>query len=182
MFCSANEGFFPLNCKANPRKWNVPRGLWFFSKKIFWFSMLLKKIFWLWWREKKIQFLSYNLMLNSGKKNCALRDKKINILTLVLSEEKILNETINLSSFLNSFYFQIFCGKKKKRKWNLLIRGNLSTLNFSFLWSICFVNHCLFVLYFPLYCLPFFELHGFWFGLWYLQTFLYAVFLYNSAS
>ena len=27
-------------------------------------------------------------MLNSGKKNCALRDKKINILTLVLSETK----------------------------------------------------------------------------------------------
>ena len=34
-------------------------------------------------------------MLNSGKKNCALRDKKINILTLVLSEKKILNETKN---------------------------------------------------------------------------------------
>ena len=35
-------------------------------------------------------------MLNSGKKNCALRDKKkINILTLVLSENKILNETKN---------------------------------------------------------------------------------------
>jgi hypothetical protein len=48
------------------------------------------------------------VLLNTGKKNCALRDKKINILTLVLSEEKILNETINLSSFLNSFYFQIF--------------------------------------------------------------------------
>ena len=32
-------------------------------------------------------------MLNSGKKNCALRDKKINVLTLVLSEKKILNET-----------------------------------------------------------------------------------------
>ena len=26
--------------------------LWFFSKKIFWFPMLLKKIFWLWWRKK----------------------------------------------------------------------------------------------------------------------------------
>ena len=25
----------------------------FFSKKIFWFPMLLKKIFWFWWREKK---------------------------------------------------------------------------------------------------------------------------------
>jgi hypothetical protein len=34
-------------------------------------------------------------MLNSGKKNCALRDKKINILTLALYEKKILNETKN---------------------------------------------------------------------------------------
>ena len=32
-------------------------------------------------------------MLNSGKKIRALRDKKNNILTLVLSEKKILNET-----------------------------------------------------------------------------------------
>ena len=32
-------------------------------------------------------------MLNSGEKNCALRDKKINVLTLVLSEKKFLNET-----------------------------------------------------------------------------------------
>ena len=32
-------------------------------------------------------------MLNSGTKFCALRDKKINILTIVLSEKKILNET-----------------------------------------------------------------------------------------
>ena len=34
-------------------------------------------------------------MLNSGKKIPDLRDKKINILTLVLSEKKILNETKN---------------------------------------------------------------------------------------
>ena len=34
-------------------------------------------------------------MLNSGKKICALCDKKINILTLVLSEKKFLNETKN---------------------------------------------------------------------------------------
>ena len=33
-------------------------------------------------------------MWNSGKKNCALRDKK-KILTLVLSEKKILNEDKN---------------------------------------------------------------------------------------
>ena len=29
-------------------------GYGFFSKKIFWFPMLLKKIFWFWWRKKKI--------------------------------------------------------------------------------------------------------------------------------
>ena len=34
-------------------------------------------------------------MSNSGKKICTLRDKKINIQTIVLSEKKILNETIN---------------------------------------------------------------------------------------
>ena len=34
-------------------------------------------------------------MLNSGKKICALPDKKVYILTLVLSEKKILNETKN---------------------------------------------------------------------------------------
>ena len=34
-------------------------------------------------------------MLNYGKKIRALRDKKKNILTLVLSEKKILNETKN---------------------------------------------------------------------------------------
>ena len=34
-------------------------------------------------------------MLNTGKKIHALRDKKINILILVLSEKKILNETKN---------------------------------------------------------------------------------------
>ena len=49
--------------------------------------------------EKKnnlIQFLSYNLMLNSGKKIFTLcATKIINILALVLSEKKILNETKN---------------------------------------------------------------------------------------
>ena len=34
-------------------------------------------------------------MLNSGKKFRALRDKNINILTLVFYEKKILNETKN---------------------------------------------------------------------------------------
>jgi hypothetical protein len=36
-----------------------------------------------------------SLLLNSGKKFRALRDKKNYILTLVLSEQKILNETKN---------------------------------------------------------------------------------------
>jgi hypothetical protein len=44
---------------------------------------------------QRFRVLSYNLMLNSGKQFCALRDKKIDILTLVLSEKKILNETKN---------------------------------------------------------------------------------------
>jgi hypothetical protein len=39
-------------------------------------------------------------MLNSGKKFRALRDKKINILTFVLSEKKILNETKNHNPLL----------------------------------------------------------------------------------
>ena len=39
------------------------------------------------------EFLSYNLMLNSGKKFGLCATKKINILTLVLSIKKILNET-----------------------------------------------------------------------------------------
>ena len=34
-------------------------------------------------------------MWNSGKKNRALCDKKINILTLVLSEKEILNQSKN---------------------------------------------------------------------------------------
>jgi hypothetical protein len=61
--------------------------------------MLLKKIFQFWWREKKksdSEFLSYNLMLNSEEKKIALGvTKKVNILTLVLSEKKILNKTKN---------------------------------------------------------------------------------------
>ena len=40
------------------------------------------------------EFLSYNLVLNSGKKIRALRDKKKNILTRVV-RKKILNETKN---------------------------------------------------------------------------------------
>ena len=69
--------------------WRWGGGYGFFLKKIFWFPMLLKNIFWFWWRKKKSdsEFLSYNLMLNSGEKK--------NILTLALSKKKILNETKN---------------------------------------------------------------------------------------
>jgi hypothetical protein len=73
-------------------------GLWFFSKK----NILIPNV-----AEKKYsdfgggkkkfdsEFLSYNLMWNSGKKIRALRNKKINNLTLVLSEKIFLNETKN---------------------------------------------------------------------------------------
>ena len=38
-------------------------------------------------KKSDSEFLSYNLMLNSGNKFRAKRDKKKNILTLVLSEK-----------------------------------------------------------------------------------------------
>ena len=41
------------------------------------------------------EFLSYNLMLNSGKKIRALHDKKNKYSSSMLSEKKILNETNN---------------------------------------------------------------------------------------
>ena len=44
--------------------------------------MMLKKIFWFWWRKKNqsdTEFLSYNLMLNSGNLFSVLRDKNIYI-------------------------------------------------------------------------------------------------------
>ena len=47
------------------------------------------------------EFLSYNLMLNSGKKIRALRDKKINILTLVLNETKNHNPPLNGRSLMS---------------------------------------------------------------------------------
>jgi len=76
-------------------------GLWFFSKKnILIPNVAEKNILILQLVEEKknnlIEFLSYNLMLNSGEKKFALcTTKKINILTLVLSEKKFLNETKN---------------------------------------------------------------------------------------
>ena len=57
-------------------------------------------------------------MLNSGKQFRASRDKKNNILTLVLSEKKILNETKNHNLIWIramvltplSTIFQLYCG------------------------------------------------------------------------
>jgi len=47
-------------------------------------------------KSSNSEFLLYNLMLNSGKKNSQFaRQKKINNLTLVLSEKNYLNETKN---------------------------------------------------------------------------------------
>ena len=59
--------------------------------------------------EKKSdsEFLSYNVMLNSGKKFLLYETKKINILTLVLSEIKFLNETKNCN----------FCGMSLSVFW-----------------------------------------------------------------
>jgi hypothetical protein len=39
-------------------------------------------------KKSDSEFLSYKLILNSGKKIRALREKKINILTLALSKRK----------------------------------------------------------------------------------------------
>ena len=59
--------------------------------------MLLKNILILVEGKKKSdsEFLSYNLMLNSGKKNCALPDKKKIFSLLCCPKKKILNETKN---------------------------------------------------------------------------------------
>ena len=57
--------------------------------------MLLKKYYDFGGGNKKYsdsEFLSYNLMLDSGEKNVLCVTKKINILTLVMSEKKILNQ------------------------------------------------------------------------------------------
>jgi hypothetical protein len=52
-------------------------------------------------KKSDSEFLSYNLMLNSGGKKLRFaRDKNINILTLVLSENKFLNETKNHTPLL----------------------------------------------------------------------------------
>jgi hypothetical protein len=61
--------------------------------------MLLKKYSDFGGRKKKSdsEFLSYNLMLNSGKKIRALRDKKNKYSNSCVVRKKILNETINLN-------------------------------------------------------------------------------------
>ena len=59
-------------------------------------------------------------MLNTGKKNCALRDKKINILILVLSENKILKETKNHNPPF------------KLNGWSLRMKNNKSFILISF--------------------------------------------------
>ena len=62
------------------RPFNLKGGLWFFSKKNILIPNVVEKNILILVEEKKnnlIQFLSYNLiMLNSGKKNRGLRDKK----------------------------------------------------------------------------------------------------------
>jgi hypothetical protein len=73
-------------------------GVWFVSKQNILIPNVAEKNILILVEEKKknlIQSFCHNLMLNSGKKIRALRDKKKNILTLVLSENKFLNETKN---------------------------------------------------------------------------------------
>ena len=66
-------------------------GVMFFSKKKYSDLILVEEK-----NKSDSEFLSYNLMLNSEEKKIALcATIKKNILTLVLSEKKILNETKN---------------------------------------------------------------------------------------
>jgi hypothetical protein len=69
-------------------------------------------------KKSDSEFLSYNLMLNSGRKFRSLRDKKINILTLVLSEKKFMNETKNHNPpfKLNGRSLRQYTKKKEKKK------------------------------------------------------------------
>ena len=72
----------------------------FFSKKYSDSQWCWKKNILIFGRGKKNNVIQsfcriYNLMLNSGKIICYSRDKQKNILTLVLSEKKILKETKN---------------------------------------------------------------------------------------
>ena len=70
-------------------------------------------------------------MLNSGTKLCALRYKKKNILTLVLSEKKILNETNNHNPppfKLNGRSLNTICGR-------IMIGLSLSSISKHNMWS-----------------------------------------------
>ena len=63
------------------RPFNLKGGggmVFFLKKNILIPNVAEKNIFWFWWRKKKSdsELLSYNLMLNYGKKICPLCDKK----------------------------------------------------------------------------------------------------------
>ena len=64
-------------------------------------------------------------MSNSGKKNRVLRDKKTNILTVVLSEKKILNEKKTISPCKLNGWSQHVVEK--------LVRSNKNTDNYLWL-------------------------------------------------
>jgi hypothetical protein len=72
-------------------------GVWFLSKKNILIPNVTEKNILILVEEKKslIHSFCHNLMLHSGKNFALCPTKKINILTLVLSEKKILNETKN---------------------------------------------------------------------------------------
>ena len=75
-----------VQCNIRERPFNLKGGggYVFFLKKYSDFGGGKKKF--------DSEFLSYNVMLNSGKKIALHATKKIKILTLMLSEKKILNE------------------------------------------------------------------------------------------
>ena len=109
------------------------------SKKIFWFPMLLKKIFWFWWRKKN------NLIQSNVKfwKNISrwARQKKINILTLVLSEKKFWTKQKSITPPLQvkwsvpnySKYIDESCGWTIPYKivWSKLITGGITNMHTS---------------------------------------------------
>ena len=66
-------------------------------------------------------------MLNSGKKNCTSRDKKINILTLVLSEKKISEQNKKTSFKLNGRSL-IYIATPLTDHWHCFIGSTPNTL------------------------------------------------------
>jgi hypothetical protein len=91
--------------------------------------MLLKKIFWIWWRKNKSdsEFLSYNLMLISGQKFRALRNKK-NKYSNSRVTLKFLNETQNHNPPPYKLNGLSLIGNKREWKDGIVTEGTTSNL------------------------------------------------------